>query len=61
MLAGSLKRLGLSNNTFSGVIPFELGQLQGTSVFLKDNRFQNTSTLEDARFSVFGLRYFYNS
>ena len=38
-----MKRLGLSNNTFSGVIPSELGQLQGASVFLKYNRFYNSS------------------
>jgi Leucine-rich repeat (LRR) protein len=42
--AGSLKRLGLSNNTFSGVIPSQIGQLQGASVFLKDNHFYNSST-----------------
>jgi len=26
------------------VIPYQIGQLQGASVLLKDNRFQNTST-----------------
>eukprot|EP00984_Skeletonema_dohrnii_P033037 scaffold28410_cov172-Skeletonema_dohrnii-CCMP3373.AAC.1 len=41
---GSLKHLDLSSNAFTGTIPFQVGQLQGASVFLKDNRFQNTST-----------------
>ena len=41
---GSLKHLDLSSNAFTGTIPFQVGQLQGASVFLKDYRFQNTST-----------------
>jgi len=40
-----LKRLDLSNNALTGVIPYQIGQLQGASVLLKDNRFQNTSTI----------------
>ena len=39
-----MKHLDLSNNTFSGVIPSQIGQLQGASVFLKDNHFYNSST-----------------
>jgi hypothetical protein len=38
-----LKLLGLSNNTFTGSIPSQIGQLQGASAFLKDNRFYNES------------------
>ena len=38
-----MKLLDLSNNTLSGVIPSEIGQLQGASVFLSDNPFQNSS------------------
>ena len=41
---GSLQLLGLLNNSLSGVIPSQLGQLQGASIFLKDNRFDNSST-----------------
>jgi Leucine-rich repeat (LRR) protein len=39
-----LKRLGLSYNTFTGSIPSQIGQLQGASVFLKENHFYNSST-----------------
>jgi hypothetical protein len=39
-----LKRLGLSNNTFTGTIPSQIGHLQGASVFLKGNHFYNSST-----------------
>jgi hypothetical protein len=41
--AGSLKRLDLSNNALSGVIPSQIGQLHGATVLLKENRFQNSS------------------
>jgi hypothetical protein len=41
---GSLKRLVLSNNTFTGTIPVQVGQLRGASIQLKGNRFHNTST-----------------
>ena len=47
MFAGVLKHLDLSNNTFSGVIPSEIGQLQGASVFLKlkdDNSYNESKT-----------------
>jgi hypothetical protein len=43
-----LKRLVLSNNMFSGTIPSEIGQLQGASVYLKDNRFYNSSATAPA-------------
>jgi Leucine-rich repeat (LRR) protein len=39
-----LKRLVLSNNALYGIIPFQIGQLQGASVFLNDNLFRNNST-----------------
>ena len=41
--AGVLKRLDLSNNTLSGVIPSTIGQLQGALIFLKGNHFYNSS------------------
>ena len=43
--AGSLKRLGLANNTLSGVIPSQIGQLRGAAVLLKGNLnlFHNSS------------------
>ena len=42
---GVLKRLDLSNNDLSGVIPSEIGQLRGASVFLSGNLFQNSAPL----------------
>jgi Leucine-rich repeat (LRR) protein len=47
-----LKRLVLSNNSFSGTIPSQIGQLQGASVFLKDNRFYNSSATDPAPLSL---------
>ena len=41
--AGTLKRLGLANNTLSGVIPSQIGQLQGAAVLLNGNLFHNSS------------------
>ena len=43
--SGSLKRLGLANNTLSGVIPSQIGQLRGAAVLLKGNLnlFHNSS------------------
>jgi len=41
--SGTLKRLGLVNNSLSGIIPFQIGQLQGASVLMKGNRFHNKS------------------
>ena len=41
--AGVLKRLDLSKNDLSGVIPSEIGQLQGASVFLSGNLFFNSA------------------
>ena len=38
-----MKRLGLSNNALSGVIPSELGQLQGAAVYLRSNYYSNES------------------
>ena len=37
---GSLKLLHLSSNTFTGIIPSQLGQLQGASVLLRGNSFK---------------------
>ncbi len=42
-MAGVLKRLNLSHNALSGVIPSQLRQLQGSSILLAGNRF-NSST-----------------
>ncbi len=36
---GSLKLLHLSSNTFTGIIPSQLGQLQGASVLLRGDSF----------------------
>ena len=36
-----MKRLDLSNNTLSGTIPSQIGQLQGASVLLNGNGFDN--------------------
>ena len=41
--AGTLKHLDLANNILSGMIPSQLGQLQGASILLKDNLFENNS------------------
>ena len=37
--AGTLNRLDLANNTLSGAIPSQLGQLKGASVLLEGNLF----------------------
>jgi len=42
--AGILRRLVLANNTLSGIIPAQIGQLQGASVILKGNKFDDSST-----------------
>lgn len=42
--AGSMNYLGLASNAFSGRIPSHLGQLQGASVFVKDNLFDTSVT-----------------
>ena len=39
-----MKRLDLSNNSLSGVIPSEIGQFRGASILLQGNDFSNTST-----------------
>ena len=39
-----MKRLGLANNRLSGIIPSQIGQLQGASVLLNGNMFRNSST-----------------
>ena len=41
LFTGSLKHLDLSNNKLTGVIPSQLGQLQGASVLLKSNDFDD--------------------
>lgn len=41
--SGSLKRLGLANNTFTGSIPSEIGQLQGASVLLQVNSYDRST------------------
>ena len=41
---GSLQFLGLANNTLSGFIPSQLGQLQGASVIVEGNSFDDNST-----------------
>ena len=38
-----MELLDLSKNSFTGIIPFQIGQLQGASVLMKDNLFHNTS------------------
>ena len=38
-----MNRLDLSNNALSGVIPSEIGQLRGASIFLRDNSLSNSS------------------
>ena len=42
--AGVLKRLDLSNNALSGVIPSEIGQLRGASILLERNHFHSSTT-----------------
>ena len=37
-----MKKLHLANNSFSGTIPSQLGQLQSASVFLEDNEFNES-------------------
>ena len=39
-----MKRLDLSYNTLSGVIPSEIGQFLGASVLMRGNDFNNSST-----------------
>ncbi len=41
--AGVLKRLDLSNNTLSGRIPSQIGELEGASILLGGNLFYNSS------------------
>ncbi len=41
--AGVLKRLDLSNNHLSGVIPSEIGELRSASILLEGNLFHNSS------------------
>ena len=41
--AGVLKRLDLSNNTLSGRIPSQIGELEGASILLEGNLFSNSS------------------
>jgi len=49
-----LKRIDLSKNTLSGVIPSQIGQLEGASVLLKNNRFQINSTAPLSLCLLFG-------
>ena len=41
---GTLNYLGLANNTFSGIIPSELGDLRGASVFVRGDSFHINAT-----------------
>ncbi len=41
--AGVLERLDLTNNVLTGLIPSEIGQLQGASILLEGNLFHNSS------------------
>lgn len=41
--SGSLKLFNLTNNTFTGSIPAQVGLLQGASILLKGNLFNNAS------------------
>ncbi len=52
--SGVLKHLDLSHNNLSGRIPSEIGELEGSSVFLSGNSFYNTS--ETAPLSLCMLR-----
>jgi len=53
-----LKRIDLSKNTLSGVIPSQIGQLEGASVLLKNNRFQINSTAPLSLCLLFGCEEF---
>ena len=43
-MTGSLKHLRLASNSFTGTIPSQLGQLQGASILLEGNEFNDSST-----------------